>query len=62
MLKSKLSLIIYGILIMVIFASPKEGNAANISDKDFYDSYNIYWLRMQVERFKANLDLRISIV
>ncbi|CAH2463958.1 DUF3888 domain-containing protein [Bacillus mycoides] len=40
MLKSKLSLIIYGILIMVIFASPKEGNAANMSDKDFYDSYN----------------------
>ena len=40
MLKSKLSLIIYGILIMVNIASPKEGNAANMSDKDFYDSYN----------------------
>ncbi|WP_144506416.1 DUF3888 domain-containing protein [Bacillus mycoides] len=24
----------------VIFASPKEGSAANISGKDFYDSYN----------------------
>ncbi|MDZ5610381.1 DUF3888 domain-containing protein [Bacillus pseudomycoides] len=40
MLKHKLSLIIFGIMIMSIFISPLEGKAANINNKDFYDSYN----------------------
>ncbi|MGG3523111.1 DUF3888 domain-containing protein [Bacillus pseudomycoides] len=40
MLKRKISLIIYGIIVMLIFISPSEGKAANIYNKDFYDSYN----------------------
>ncbi|MBK5491782.1 DUF3888 domain-containing protein [Bacillus sp. TH13] len=40
MFKQKLLMTFCGFIILVLLTSPIEGKAENISNKDFYDSYN----------------------
>ncbi|PFN65267.1 DUF3888 domain-containing protein [Bacillus cereus] len=55
MFKWKLLMTFCGVIMMVLFTSPIEGKAENISNKDFYDSYNTLLAPYASETIRSQL-------
>ncbi|MDA1877460.1 MULTISPECIES: DUF3888 domain-containing protein [Bacillus] len=55
MFKRKLLMTFCGGIMMILFTSPIEGKAENISNKDFYDSYNTLLAPYASETIRSKL-------
>lgn len=57
MFKQKFLMVFCGLIMIVLFTSPIEGKAENISNTDFYDSYNTLLAPYASETIRSKLGL-----
>jgi hypothetical protein len=55
MFKQKFLIVFCGFIMIVLFTSPIEGKAENISNTDFYDSYNTLLAPYASEAIRSKL-------